>query len=284
MSINATRVFPAGLLTLTATACTSACDDNLLSAVGIIVNAVIAGIGFYIGRSVRRSAAVQMELDRARADREKKAQEHRGRLQAFDGYRREIGRFADTVIDVMGEIQVLIAFNPARAGDPEKAGQRFVEERSRLIGRVSSLIDRGRFFFPNDKDARIGEHKGSAQQGLRDQVLNRVLAASYVVMATDYEIFGRNGTPWICWKTLTTGAEGSAGHVRSAFQLLSEAEQRRLADILKNKDGIRLRDLIVSAKRAFVSEVFEIVQPSEWFKKVDSVYRSSGVTGRGRSR
>ena len=137
---------------------------------------------------------------------------------------------------------------------------------------MSSLLDRGRFFFPNQKVAGIGEHKGSAHQGLRDPVLNRILAASHVLMATDYQSFDRNRESWIRWETLTTVATGSEGHVCSAFQRLSQAEQSRLAEKLTKKDGIRLMDLIVSAKRAFVSELFDILQPGSWLQQVEGAY------------
>ena len=284
-----TRLFPAILLALTTTACAPA-DPAVtghgqfwLGVVGILVQIGIAWVGWRIAKSVRQAASAQKkrenariarekEVEEARVAREKRVQEGRDRLHAFDGYRRELGRFADVVIDVMGEIQTLIAFNPDRAAVPAEARQKFIEERSGLIGRVSSLLDRGRFFFPNQEVAGIGEHKGSAHQGLRDPVLNRILVASYVLMATDYESFDRNRESWIRWETLTTVATGSEGHVCSAFQRLSQAEQSRLAEKLTKKDGIRLMDLIVSAKRAFVSELFDILQPGSWLQQVEGAY------------
>ena len=272
--INTTLLLPIILLILT----TGGCKSNgwlkqiEWSAVAIVVQVLIAAVGAMIGFSIRQNTAKQQQLESDRVDREQKVQDKRDQLRAFDGYRRELGRFTDAVIDVMGEIQTLIAFDPDRAEIPANARQRFVEQRSRLISRVSSLLDRGRFFFPNREVSNTGEHKGPAQEGLRDPVLNRILAASYVLMATDYESFDRNRKRWIRWETLTTVTKGSAGHVGSAFRLLSKTEQSRLADELTKERGIRLMDLIVSAKRAFVSEMFSIMQPRNWLKEVEHAY------------
>lgn len=214
----------------------------------------------------------EKKLEEARIAREKKVQEARDRLGAFDAYRRELGRFADGVIDVIAEVQTLIAFNLEHAAVPAEAHQRFVEERSRLIGRVSSLIDRGRFFFPNREIAGSGAHEGTAQRGQRDPVLNRIVALSHILKATDYEDFDNNSKEWIRWGTLTTVAKGREGHVCSAFEWLSEAEQSRLAGEVRRKGGITLMDLTAAAKRAFVSEVYSILQPEEWLKQVDEAY------------
>lgn len=49
---------------------------------------------------------------------------------------------------------------------------------------------------------------------------------------------------------------------------MSEVEQTRLeGDCL-----IRLDDMIVAAKRSFVHEVFEIVQPQDWLEKVEKAH------------
>ena len=242
-------------------------------AVGVVVNALIAGFVYWIGRGIRRNArrqnalqdariARENELEEARAARERRTRRRRDRLQAFDGYRKELVRFSDEVIDVMGEIQTLIAFNPDRADVPANARQRFVEERSRLIGRVSSLVDRGRFFFPVE---------GSAQKGLRDPALNRLLAARHVLMAIDYEKADHN-KPWIRWKTLAAVQPGTEANVCLAFRHLSREEQGRLLRELKHRTDLRLMDLVVSAKRAFVSEVLGIVQPTEWLGEVEGAY------------
>lgn len=283
--VRAARPIMVAILSTPIVACTSdgeAWAGIDWAAVGVLANFLIAGAGLWIRHTIQQNAKAQKELEdkrvvrenkleEARIAREKKIQGRRDRLYAFDGYRRELVRFSDEVIDVMGEIQTLIAFNPSKADVPANARQRFVEERSRLIGRVSSLVDRGRLFFPNLGVAGIGGHKGSAQQGLRDPVLNRVLAARHVLMAIDYEKADHN-KPWIRWKTLTSVEPGTGGHVCSAFQHLSTEEQSRLLDELKQRVDLRLIDLIVSAKRAFVSEIFSIVQPTKWLDEVESSY------------
>ncbi len=247
-------------------------DWGAVSGIGsILIPVVAACLGWFIKSLEKARIAREREFEDARADREKHTQERRDRLQAFDGYRRELIRFSDEVIDVMGEIQTLIAFNPDKADVPANARQRFVEEHSKLIGQVSSLVDRGRFFFPNVGEMRIGEDMGLAQQGLRDPVLNRVLAGFHVLMAIDPEKPDHN-RPWIRWETLSTVRPGTEGYVCSAFQHLSKEEQNRLCGKLQQRAGLRLMDLVVSAKRAFVSEVFGIIQPAEWLDEVEASY------------
>ena len=281
------RLFLVILLSLAMAACKTG-EGNWIertewNAIGIVVNLLIALVGGAIGCFIKQNAAQQKkleearvrreeELEEARVERERRVQEARARLAAFDGYRRELARFADTAIDTMGDIQTLIAFDPDRAHIPAQARQQFVEQRSKLIGQISSLIDRGRFFFPNRAVADVGAHNGPAQQGLRDPVLNRIMAASHFLKAIDYQDFARNRDSRIRWDTLTTVTQGSAGHVCSGFRHLSQAEQSRLVEKLTTTGSLRLMDLIVSAKRAFVSEVFSILQPANWLKQVEDAY------------
>ena len=55
------------------------------------------------------------------------------------------------------------------------------------------------------------------------------------------------------------------GFCRRASRVGSPSSSRKA-------NGIKLRDLIVSAKRAFVSEVFSILQPANWLEEVGHAY------------
>ena len=173
---------------------------------------------------------------------------------------------------MVGFGRTLIAFNLDHAAVPAEARQQFVEERSRLIGRVSSLIDRGRLFFPNQKVDGNGAQEGAAQQGQRDPVLNRIMVLSHILEAIDYKDFDNNSKAWIRWPALIDRRPGRSGHVCRAFGRLSKAEQGRLAGEFNSRECITLMDLTVSAKRAFVSEVFSILQPRKWLEEVEKAY------------
>ena len=234
-------------------------------------------------RMDKERAAREKRMDKERVTREKRMhekrvaqekqiQEQRDRLQAFDGYRRELRRFADTVIDVMVETQALIEFDPRSADVRSEAKQRFFDERSRLISRASSLLDQGHLFFPNADVAGVGEHGQAGKEESRDPVLNRIMAVKHVLMATDYVNHKRNREARIKWPTLTEVTAGDDRHVFAAFQHLSLTEQKRLCNKLSQQDGIELIDLIVSARRAFVSEMSSIIQPASWLKQVEDAY------------
>lgn len=210
----------------------------------------------------------------------RKGQHRREALTAFDNYRKEILDFANHVIDMMSQIQSLIATNPDKINiEQGNDYQDFFNRRSNLISEMSSLVDRGRFFFPNREEGKVGQEKGIANQGLRDPVLNRIISARYCVMAIDYNKFTLNSEP-IHLKSLTRNHQrkGRDNNLYRAFIHLSKEEQNRL----NNKpNNINMNDLIVSAKRSFVSEIFTIIQPRDWLKNVDEIYgislRSRGV-------
>ncbi len=57
-----------------------------------------------------------------------------------------------------------------------------------------------------------------------------------------------------------------------AFELLSEAEKKRLRGIGQKWGGVRLLDMMVAAKRSFVGEIFAVVQPRTWLQSVEQNY------------
>ena len=79
-------------------------------------------------------------------------QQQRESLNAFDTYRREIVEFASCAIDTMGKAVGLISTNPEKSRDNTgEARQEFFKRRGEIIVDLSSLIDRGRFFFPTER-------------------------------------------------------------------------------------------------------------------------------------
>jgi hypothetical protein len=199
-----------------------------------------------------------------------RGQRRRESLTAFDDYRRELLGFAKDVIFTMSQVQELIATNPALAkGDKTVVQDAFFNRRSELFSKLSSLIDYGRFFFPNYEAGKFGQHKGAPYQGFRDPVLDRVIAAYHGLSAVDYEDFARNQ------KRMSFAELCTEKRLLDAFRHLSEEEQQRLERIETNqgRSGITLKEIIVSAKRSFVNEIFTIIQPRDWLENVEKTYR-----------
>lgn len=223
-------------------------------AVGAIFSILTALVGFWIAFVL------------------KKGQTQRENLNAFDNYRKELLDFTNHVIIAMDRVRSLISNDPDRATiDSGVARAAYFDRRNELLGEVSSLIDRGRFLFPN-RDVGYGLDKGAANRGFRDPVLDRVVSAYRVLQAVDYRDFGKNRET-IHVQNLTADRDRCELDERGrqlyeAFRHLSAVEQRRLEG-----DGfVRLDDMIVAAKRSFVNEVFEIVQPQDWLKKVEKAH------------
>ena len=74
--------------------------------------------------------------------------------------------------------------------------------------------------------------------------------------------------------------KGRQGYLYESFAHLSKEEQENLEGNPDKNGEIRLKDLIVSAKRSFVSEIFSIIQPRDWLGKVE---KSHGIELRSRT-
>lgn len=255
------------------------------NAVSIVVSLAIAGIGWYIASEIRRvdrseadrekdRAAREQKLEKERAARENALEEKRAArdekrdvLRAFDRYRRELMGFTDEVIGIMGSIQGLLAVDPSAIEDPDvraTALRDYSNERDRLMNRVSSLIERGRFFFPNLAE----DDRGTAQYGLLDPVLNRIVAVHYVLRAMECGDPASSRRTWD-GEQVIGGDEPEAEHIQNAYRHLSVPERSRL---YRKRNGFSLADLIISARRSFVDELFDMIQPRQWLDDVDKAY------------
>ena len=223
-------------------------------AVGAIFSILTAGLGGWIAFMVR------------------KGQRQRETLNAFETYRKELLDFTNHVITALDRTRSLIANDPEHATvDVGLAKNDYYERRSELLGQVSSLIDRGRFLFPNRELGGFGQEKGVANRGLRDRVLDRVISAHHILQAVDYTHFNNNRAT-ISFHSLMESRRyelnGRDKHLHDALQNLSTEELEKLA----RERQIRLDDVIVSAKRSFVSEMFLILQPEDWLNQVEEAY------------
>ncbi len=215
----------------------------------------------------KKRAARERELENERAAREEK----RGVLRAFDRYRRELMGFTDEVLGIMGGIEGLLAVDPSAIEHPgvrATALRDYSNERDRLATRVSSLIERGRFFFPNVATREAGDDGGDTRRGLLDPVLNRIVAAHYVLKAMECGDPASNRMEWNV-QQLLSGAEPASEHIQNAYRHLSAPEWSRLC---RGGNGFSLADVIISARRSFVDGLFDIIQPKQWLDDVDTAY------------
>lgn len=89
--------------------------------------------------------------------------------------------WSDETIDCMAEAHALCFAELNRI--PLEGYQ---NARARLIWRLSSLLDRGRFFFPN-LEAQHGAHKPAAYRGLRSAALDHLLGVHRALIALDVQ-------------------------------------------------------------------------------------------------
>ena len=120
-------------------------------------------------------------------------------------------RWADECSDVISEGIMLCRLDPVRTEGPS-----FFNRRHALVVQLSSLIDRGRWFFPNvNRDQRGGNRPG-AFQGFRPDVLNALVTANDIIYSIDF---------------------------------------------LEDQNNIERRSPLVDAKKKFVDEIQQIVDP-----------------------
>ncbi len=126
-------------------------------------------------------AALVSGLLSARALR---AQGLANRLQAAgvrNQYFVELRKWADEACASLSEASHLCDLDPEKTREPG-----FFERRHELRIRLSSLIDRGRWFFPNRPMEGIGAHQEPAYQGYRHEVLDGLVDAYRLVLRLDH--------------------------------------------------------------------------------------------------
>jgi len=179
---------------------------DILSGVGTAVGAVVAIYSaWYAYRSnvkqakeiVRLRVQTRQEAEEERAEAKRQAdqalamqvgetrrQQEETRRQARIAYehllayhRQEVRQWADQVIDAAGcAISLCYAFEIPMVHDE------FMRERASTLKNISSLLDKGRIFFPNVDHDKRGLHKVEAYRGLRQPVLNRVYDVYRIVV------------------------------------------------------------------------------------------------------
>lgn len=99
-----------------------------------------------------------------------------------DDYFATLRTWASEVSSLLSEAIHLSELDPQRCPNDG-----FFECRNRIRTSLSSLIDRGRWFFPNFDADQYGQHKESAYQGYRPELLNSLVEAYRITTRLDYK-------------------------------------------------------------------------------------------------
>ncbi|WP_049975985.1 hypothetical protein [Azospirillum sp. B506] len=141
-------------------------------------------------------------------------------VEYFNGLR----AWADSCCDVLTEACHLSYLDPTRCD-----GESFFVQRQRILVALSSLIDRGRWYFPNYK-VEYGQHKEAAYRGHRHEILDSLVAAYKSVRQLNYTERGENAA--ICKKIL----QGKRIFIGNVQDVLAPNDQKdEFLKIMKKK-------------------------------------------------
>jgi hypothetical protein len=131
-------------------------------AVAVIATA-IAVLAWWEAHKARKDARHAAAIQRAET-------EHQGKIALeamLEDYHSAIRAWSDEALDWMSQAHSLTLLDPSRM--PEGT---FFNARATCLWRLSSLIDRGRVFFPNEGHELHGLNKPAAYRGFRPVVLD----------------------------------------------------------------------------------------------------------------
>ena len=130
-------------------------SDTALQLLSVLIAAVSAAISVVFSVRARHDTKLQ----------------HRAQLVALNRqYYSELQRWADAVVDAI--TGALFLCDPkSTTGETGGPGANVRSAKQTL----SALIDRGRFFLPNEAPDKVGQHKPSAYRGFRQPALNHIV-------------------------------------------------------------------------------------------------------------
>ena len=112
----------------------------------------------------------------------------RERVAFRQNYFKEIRVWADEVSDLMSEAMHLCDLDPKKM-----TAETFFDRRHRLRIALSSMIDRGRWFFPNLELDDHGKNKPPGFRGYRHEILDGIVRAYRSVDAMNCDEQTKNG-------------------------------------------------------------------------------------------
>lgn len=157
--------------------------EDIFDKFTIAIAALAALLSYFASREARTSSQKSSEAAYKISSMQFELQARDLRLQ----YHNEIRTWATNAIECMGDIIALCYL------DPKKCQFNFRERQVLLANKLSSLIDSGRWFFPNDKSFGVGLHKEVAFQGYRQNVLDQLVAVFDLTILLNYNERNGNG-------------------------------------------------------------------------------------------
>ena len=143
-------------------------------------------------------------------------------------YFEEMRGWAVQICDLLTEAIHLCDLDPQRV-----EGESFFARRHRLLNAISSMIDRGRWFFPNIEVDDHGADNQLGYRGYRHEVLDGLVAAYTSVRRMDYRVQAKNHS---IQTDLTIAKRHFVGHVQAIldpaglieeFNALMESHKRQ---------------------------------------------------------
>lgn len=136
---------------------------------------------------VAATSAIVSVIFSLRASRESKRQSQMQVMTLFRDYYSDLQDWADCVIEVITEAIFLCDMNPQKM----EAGALFAKWLN-AKQRVSTLIEQGRFFLPNEDVGTHGQHKYTAYRGFRPPELDCLVDVYNILRKFDYTSQGSN--------------------------------------------------------------------------------------------
>ena len=182
--------------------------NNHIEIVVAVLSAVIAVFGALVSRNeTRKQRALQLENLRHNIDTQSLA-------------------WGNACIDTLNRAAMFARTRQHQAND-----QSFFQQRVNMLLAISSLVERGRLFFPNIDPASKGGEKEGAYRGSRPPILDALMYAYYEV-----EALSRQGGPT---------ADNSAEYIEDCRRLLvselqAHLDPRRRDTVVDRSDDQRL--------------------------------------------
>lgn len=125
--------------------------------IGPTISAVSAAVSFYFSRKSRSAVKIQQRMQLLTLQRHNDS---------------DLRQWAGEAVSVLSEA-TMFCYDEVIS----LHGNRFVEPRNSLLCRLSAIIDRGRWFLPNEKTDLKGHLKPVAYQGFRPAALDALVEA-----------------------------------------------------------------------------------------------------------